>query len=186
MTGMTEEARSPAGGRPGLVVTALGPDRPGLVKELAEFVRKSGGNIEETRMSKLGGEFAFLVLVTGSEETLTTLARALPELESGIGVTCFSKRTTKGPTADGRLYRYEASGLDRTGIVEGVTHVLARHGVNVISFESWVENAPLSGTPIFHLDAEVELPGASDLAEIERELSEASSALDLDSKLSQA
>ncbi len=187
MTGKQHQAEpSSAPGRPGLVLTALGPDRPGLVKDLAEMVRRAGGNIEETRMSKLGGEFAVLLLVTGPKDALTLLSSSLPELERNLDVKCFSKLTNKSSTPPTSVYRYEASGFDRPGIVEGVTQVLARRGVNVLSFESWVENAPLSGTPIFYLDAEIELALASDLSEVERDLSEASGGLELESKLSRA
>ena len=41
-----------------LVVSALGEDRPGLVKELAVNIAESGCSIKDSRMVVLGSEFA--------------------------------------------------------------------------------------------------------------------------------
>ena len=41
-----------------LVITALGADRPGIVNELSEALYARQLNIEDSRMSVLGGEFA--------------------------------------------------------------------------------------------------------------------------------
>ncbi|MCK5262904.1 MAG: glycine cleavage system protein R, partial [Gammaproteobacteria bacterium] len=49
-----------------LVITALGADRPGIVDELSNTLLTHQLNIEDSRMSVLGGEFAILLLVTGS------------------------------------------------------------------------------------------------------------------------
>src|SRR5690606_26267329 len=110
----------------------------------------------DTRMSRLGGEFAVLIFVTGQEIALSALKESLPQMEAGFGVACFVKNTASTPRDEGQLsYAFEASGFDRPGIVEGVTEVLAARGVNVTSFTSYIENAPLSGTPLFHLEAEI-------------------------------
>ena len=43
-----------------LVITALGDDRPGIVDELSNALFRHNLNIEDSRMSVLGGEFAVL------------------------------------------------------------------------------------------------------------------------------
>lgn len=47
-----------------LVVTASGPDRPGIVARLSKRVLDCGGNVEESRMARLAGEFSILMLIT--------------------------------------------------------------------------------------------------------------------------
>jgi glycine cleavage system transcriptional repressor len=47
-----------------LVVTASGPDRPGIVARLSKRVLDCGGNMEISRMARLAGEFSVLMLVT--------------------------------------------------------------------------------------------------------------------------
>ena len=51
-----------------LVFTLLGPDRPGIVKEISALVREHGGNWLESSLSHLAGHFAGLVRVTVSAE----------------------------------------------------------------------------------------------------------------------
>ena len=40
------------------ILTALGTDRPGLVDEVSQFIFQHGGNIEDSRMLNLRGQFA--------------------------------------------------------------------------------------------------------------------------------
>ncbi|MGH7106161.1 MAG: ACT domain-containing protein, partial [Acetobacteraceae bacterium] len=46
-----------------LVVTFVGRDRPGLAHALAEAVAAADGNWLESRLARLAGEFAGIVLV---------------------------------------------------------------------------------------------------------------------------
>src|SRR5262249_6564839 len=48
-----------------LVVTAIGPDRPGLASEFAGHVLGAGANLADSRMVNLRGQFAILALVEG-------------------------------------------------------------------------------------------------------------------------
>ena len=50
-----------------LVLTLIGKDRPGLVEALAATVAEHGGNWVESRMCRLGGEFAGVLRVEISE-----------------------------------------------------------------------------------------------------------------------
>lgn len=188
MTGTAKtQSEYPAPNRPGLVVTAVGPDRPGLVRELAGHIRKLGGNIEDTRMSKLGGEFAVLVLVTGEAGSLGELKTSAPQLESALGISCFFHDTsTVTPASDTSLYSFHASGVDHPGIVESVTAVLAARSINVTSFSSWIENAPLSGTPTFVIDAEVEISKSANYQELVDSLGEACARENLEFSLEKA
>ena len=46
------------------VVTIIGPDRRGLVASITEEIVSQNANIEESRMTRLGGEFAILMLLS--------------------------------------------------------------------------------------------------------------------------
>ncbi len=54
-----------------LVMTVIGPDRPGLVESVATLVSQHGGNWLESRMSRLGGQFAGILRIEmpGDSET---------------------------------------------------------------------------------------------------------------------
>ena len=50
-----------------LILTVVGPDRPGLVRAIAEAVAARGGSWLESRMARLAGQFAGIVLVEAPE-----------------------------------------------------------------------------------------------------------------------
>ena len=168
-------------GRHGVVLTALGPDRPGLVNQLAARVGRAGGNIEDTRMAKLGGEFAVLIYVTGAESALVELTEMRTEIESALGVTCFVQRTRESiPSEHALHYRLEISGLDRPGIVESISAVLTTKSINVASLSSRVQHAPLTGTPMFLLEADLQVPPSVNLSQLRRDLGDACERENLD------
>jgi glycine cleavage system transcriptional repressor len=154
-----------------LVLTALGPDRPGLVSELAAAIHGAGANLEDSRMAILGGEFALLLLLSGSEASASAVERAAGPLGEKLGLRLISKRTGRGERKSFLPYRIVVSGFDRPGIVLLVSDVLARRGVNVASLQSRLEYVPESGTPLFVLEAELQVPSEVVLSELRRELS---------------
>jgi glycine cleavage system transcriptional repressor len=154
-----------------LVVTAVGPDRPGLVKAMSSVILAAGASLSDSRMAILGGEFALLVLVDGSEAALHKVEGDMPSLERELGLKIIAKRTRVEPPRGGlRPYSIRVTGLDRPGIVHGVTELLAARNINVAGLESRVTNAPLTGTPMFVLDAELQVPSDVALSELRRVL----------------
>ncbi|MGZ3595395.1 MAG: ACT domain-containing protein, partial [Syntrophales bacterium] len=47
-----------------VVFSSMGPDRPGLVREIAEFFSARGINIERSRGCVLGNEFGMVILTS--------------------------------------------------------------------------------------------------------------------------
>jgi glycine cleavage system transcriptional repressor len=154
-----------------LVLTAVGPDRPGLVSEIASAIHGAGANLEDSRMAILGGEFALLLLLSGPEAAASQVEKAAGPLGERLGLRVLSKRTGRSPRKDYLPYRISVTGFDRPGIVLRISEILARRGVNVASLESRLAYAPLSGTPMFVLEAELQIPSEVVLAELRRELS---------------
>lgn len=153
-----------------LVLTAIGPDRPGLVNEIAATIHRAGANLEDSRMAILGGEFALLVLLSGSDAAASAMEGAVAPLGERLGLNVLLKRTGKAAPRDYLPYTIRVTGFDRPGIVLSVSDILARRGVNVASLESHVVYAPLSGTPMFVLEAELQIPSEVALSELRREL----------------
>src|SRR5512144_2241422 len=46
-------------------ISAIGRDRPGIVADLAELIYECDCNLEDSRMTVLGSEFAVLLLCSG-------------------------------------------------------------------------------------------------------------------------
>src|SRR5208282_2793851 len=79
-----------------LVLSALGPDRPGLVAEVTHYVTERGGNIEDSRMAVFGGEFGVMMLISGSADEIARVAREHGELRQATGLDV-TTRDTKSP-----------------------------------------------------------------------------------------
>ena len=80
-------------------------------------------------------------------------------------------------------YALKVSGFDRPGIVHQVSELLTRLDINVASLESRIAFAPLSGTPMFILEASLQIPGRSTLRQLKQELAQTCDEVDLDFSL---
>ena len=67
-----------------LVISALGEDRPGIVDELSNIVYTHNLNIEDSRMTVLGGEFAILLLVSGDQSSIDAVQTQAHEIEQAL------------------------------------------------------------------------------------------------------
>ncbi len=56
-----------------LVVTAIGQDHPGIVRSFTKTITEHDCNIEDSRMSILGGEFAMILLLSGHWNAIAKL-----------------------------------------------------------------------------------------------------------------
>ncbi|MBV8578195.1 MAG: ACT domain-containing protein [Acetobacteraceae bacterium] len=136
-----------------LILTVIGRDRPGLVSALSEKVAACGGSWLESRMARLAGEFAGIVLVDIPEESVEALAGVLHDLEAtGLSVTVERSRGEPSP-AGSRTLTLELIGHDRPGIVRDVTQALAQHRVNIEEFTSDITSASFSGEKLFKATA---------------------------------
>jgi len=151
-----------------LVITVIAPDRTGLVEELARTVAYHGGNWLESRMCRLGGEFAGILRVELPAENKQPLLDALQKI-SGLNVLARAAENKPAPKSS-RETRLEIVGHDRPGIVRETTSALARAGVNVEEFSSERLSAPMSGEPLFKANARLAVPATCDLAALKQQL----------------
>ncbi|HJL42560.1 MAG TPA: ACT domain-containing protein [Myxococcales bacterium LLY-WYZ-16_1] len=137
-----------------LVFTLIGPDRPGLVEQVAQCIARHEGNWEESQLVRLGGQFAGLVRVSVPPAHRTKLRAALSELPDLEMVVADAEED--GDTQ--RTCRLELIGADRPGIIREIGKVLAETGVNMVQLDTHTERAPMSGEPMFRMEAKVVVP----------------------------
>lgn len=144
-----------------LVLSAVGRDRPGLVAAVTEFLVERGCSVEESRMAVLGGEFGMIMLVRGPSDRVSKLAEESAPLQQRTGLQ-FLFRPTVPPQERGLgpyvPYRLSARCLDHEGVVHAVSETLSELGVNIASLETSAYSAPVTGTPLFRMDALLEVP----------------------------
>src|SRR3954453_6984307 len=78
------------------VLTLPGPDQIGIVDRVTGLLLDRGGNVETSRMARLGGEFAILMLVSMPAEQFDGLEMDL----EGLAVEGYKTTTTPA----GRTY----------------------------------------------------------------------------------
>ncbi len=155
------------------VLTAVGRDRPGLVSGISALIHSSGANLEDSRMAILGGEFALVLLFSGAPDAVRRVVEGADAIAAKLGLDIGVKDTEHQRSArDVLRYKLRVSGLDHPGIVHTVTGALSQREVNVASLQSRVVNLPLSGTPNFELEIEVEVPPSLSVAELEQAVAE--------------
>jgi glycine cleavage system regulatory protein len=153
-----------------LVMTIIGNDRPGLVESVAGVIAQHGGNWLESRMSRLGGQFAGILRVSVPTENEARVVQVLRELEKGGLTVVVHQDAAQAPATSGRLSMLEIVGQDRPGIVRQIAHALAKYGVNVEELQSECASAAMTGETLFKARAKLSIPGSCKVEELRREL----------------
>ena len=167
-----------------MVLSAVGPDRPGLVDELTHSIAECGCQVGDSRMTVLGGEFALIMLVTGNWNGIAKLENLVSRLEESLGLKITAKRTQER-TETGKVIPYgvEVVAIDRAGIVSDVANFFARRGINIEDVYTSTYPAPHTQTRMFSLHMTVGLPGDMSIASVRGEFMDFCDDLNLDAVL---
>ena len=80
-------------------------------------------------------------------------------LAAELSVTCqFRQPTPKVKDVTGNLWKFEATGHDRPGIVSRLSTAMASQGVSVNSMDTAVINMAFIGTPMFNVRGSLSIP----------------------------
>jgi glycine cleavage system transcriptional repressor len=148
------------------VIATIGEDRPGLVNELAELVLEVKLNIEDSRMTVLGGEFAVLMSVAGAADALEVLEKRLEKLAESSGLAYLFRRTIERSAADASVCLITVEAVDHPGIVHGIASFFSEHGVNIRELETQTQPAAHTGAPVFNVRMEIEVQNTTDRARL--------------------
>jgi glycine cleavage system transcriptional repressor len=122
-----------------VAVTAVGPDRPGIVAAVTGVLLRHGGNLEDTAMTRLGGHFAMVLVVeVPGDEDAAALEAALAAETAALGLTVTVRRVEEvDATGDeGTAWAVTVHGADQPGIVHRVATVLAERGANIVDLST--------------------------------------------------
>ena len=104
------------------IITAYGPDRPGLVSSLAKSVLTCGGNVENTRMARLGDDCNVMMLVSFADSTPEERVKFARDAQEIPGLTVKVRPTksngrglSSGPIDTSRWRRVFLHGTDFKG-----------------------------------------------------------------------
>ena len=170
-----------------LVITAMGADRPGIVNELTEALLDASLNVEDSRMSVLGGEFAVMLLVSGNAASIDTIKQQKDALENSLQLNILIK-TTQKRSSDNEHTRYDITveGMDNPGIVHKLARYLSQHNINIVNMQTDCIHAAHTGTPMFTVNMQVDIPSEQNIEQVENDFADLCDSLNMDAEFKAA
>ena len=168
------------------VVSTIGSDRPGLIADITSRAQDAGLNIEDSRMTVLGGEFAMLMAVAGTPEALEHFESALKEISTDNLAYLFRNTTTTAPEGEMRPYLAQVVALDHPGIVAAIARFFSARQINIRNLDTSTTPAPHTGTPIFNVTLTADVPADIRIRELKEAFLAFCDDLDLDGSLDSA
>lgn len=140
-----------------LILTAVGPDKPGMAHALAQILFESGCNLEDTTMTRLSGQFSMILAVSPPPNlALVELKGKLESLRAKIGL---NVDVSEIPAFDIALpesprFLLTAYGAENSGLLASLTGILSKQGANITDVQTRLASA---GT-VYVMLLELELP----------------------------
>lgn len=170
-----------------LVISAVGEDRAGIVNAFSRAVLDYQCNIEDSRMTVLGGEFALILLISGKWNAVAKLEAAMPELERKLKLTLIVKHTQARERAANLMpYVVDVVALDHPGIVHEVAQFFSSREINIEELSTSAYAAAHTGTPMFALTMTVSVPAHLHIGQLRNEFTDFCDQLNLDATLEPA
>jgi len=159
--------RAPPGAVARYVITSFGPDRPGIVSAITRQVVNARGNVEESRMARLHGDFTISMLVSfakdgATAENVDKFTKALAAIE---GLTTSVRESSEIKKSADRASDRERSsyqkillrGTDFPGLTNTFAEFLASKNINIESMSTDTQPASFGNEKLFIIEALVKL-----------------------------
>jgi len=151
-----------------LVITVIGPDRPGIVSAISDKAVEFAANWTDSLMANFAGQFAGIVQLQVATEHADALITALRSLESPgmrIAVERGGAQVEGGANPPLRL-NLDLVGNDRPGIMRSISSQLARRGISIEKLQTEVISGAWSGEQMFQMNARLLVPADLDTSEL--------------------
>lgn len=164
-----------------VIISVIGEDRPGILAAVSDSLLACGCNIENISQTILQSVFgALFVAALPPDLNATTLQTRLAADLSGLDLDVFVKEHESVVQVAARTQPFVITtfGPDRPGLVNGITRIFARHGINVTNLKAVFKggDVPQDNIMIF----EVDIPAETPLPELRLELQRAAQGLGLE------
>lgn len=164
-----------------VVISAVGTDRAGVVNDLSKVILDCGGNIEESRMTALGSEFAMLLLVSGNWAAIGKLEKALERLAKDKPLSINIRKTDERSVDDQRMpYGIDIVSLDQPGIVFNLANFFSAQNIEIADLSTRRYAAAHTGSPMFAVQMAINVPASVPISQLRDEFLELCDQLNLD------
>jgi len=166
-----------------IVISVLGPDRPGIIAATTRILFEQDCNIENVSQTILQTEFSGIFIVTVPEKlTADELGQHLKEgltpLKQHVTVKYLDQAPPSFDSAESEPFIITTKGPDQKGLVAKITEIIALHGVNVTNLQAVFKGGddPSDNVMIY----EVDIPGETDQQRLYNDLRNRAGQLGLD------
>jgi glycine cleavage system transcriptional repressor len=139
-----------------LMLTLVGKDQAGIVAKISQSLFDLRGNLGETSMTRLGGNFTIMLMVR-TPENKSTVQKKLQTVCDDLGLFFHLDEIEAGlhqhiePDV-----RISIHGADQAGIVAKATSALNKAGLNILNLESDVGGHPDNPVYVMHMEGVAE------------------------------
>lgn len=163
-----------------LILTVIGPDKPGLVERLSHTIAEHDGNWLESALSRLGGKFAGILVIKVPEDKAAQLIDALQALQhSGLKIIAETADEADRPNTL-KAFTLELIGHDKPGIVREISQALAARHINVENLTTALVSGSMSAELLFKAEAHLLAPESLNFDELQHAIEAIASDLMVD------
>lgn len=172
-----------------LVISAIGSDRPGIVNELSQLIVQNNGNIDDSRMTVLGGEFAIILLISATNQELDSIEQLLKQQASNLELSIITKQTSEQLLSEKKLnekkipYIVEVLAMDNPGIVYKLADFFSSREINIQSLQTDRYPAPHTGTQMFAIEMVIAVPQSIIINDLREEFLDLCDDMNLDASI---
>jgi len=167
-----------------IVISVLGPDRPGIIAAISRVLFETGCNIENVSQTILQAEFSGIFIVAPPKgmdagQVQTCLQEGLTPLRQHVFVKPLEPfAQADAPAPASQPFVITTQGPDRKGLVAGITEVIAAFGANVTNLQAVFKGGMRPGDNI--MIYEIDLPLSVDQQGFRTRLRERAASLGLE------
>jgi len=122
-----------------IIFIATGPDRPGVMDEVSQFILDRGGTVADSRSINLRGQFALLVEVSGDAAAIAKITKDIDSLSSPNGFHAhIQPAAAAARTVETFPYRFTARGANRANAIQRISHLFRVLNINIEGLDSKV------------------------------------------------
>jgi len=150
------------------IIYVSGLDRVGIISDITKEISSLNGNIETSKMIKLGQDFNMLVLISLYPKDIDTLKKSLNRY---IDLSFTVKETASDHLNNENKFIFRLKGADNEGIVHYYTELFSKLNINILDLETKILNAPTTGSPLFYIKAVILISEYESIDKLEQNIS---------------
>lgn len=147
-----------------LIMTAMGPDRPGVLAKIADTIDAHGGSWFESKVARFAGQFTGILRFDCPDERHDELIKALQLLER---IEIHVVREVEVPDRVTKRLSFDILGNHRPGLMKQVANAITKTGANIEELVSERERSLRAGQILFRAVGSIEVLEDFDPTKIE-------------------